>query len=248
MRTSTVLGLGVVVLASGGVLYARRDVSSRRAAGAKAELAAAQARGDLILHVPHASGAITLDGDTDDPGWLRPPGPVRTGNFVLENGRPAVPHSSARIVWAGEYLYLALYAADEDIESHVDRPDGPIAEEDAFRVLFSAPRVEYAIDVSPNAVITDSIRRGGGDWDLQWNSGAHASRELDGTVNDTKNKDEEWSIELAVPFESLGMRGEPGENIGMSLRRCDVSKGVPRVCGGWGEGADEGGKGRIVLE
>jgi hypothetical protein len=104
--------------------------------------------------------------------------------------------------------------------------------------------VEYAIEVSPKTVITDSIRRGDGDWDLGWSSGAHASRELDGTLNDPKNRDEEWAIELAVPLEAIGMRGEPGENIGMSLGRCDQLKGGKRVCASWGEGQT----GTIVLE
>jgi hypothetical protein len=151
-------------------------------------------------------------------------------------------------VWGGDYLYLALYAADEDIESHVDTPDGPVGLEDAFRVVFEQPGVEYAIEVSPNAVISDSIRRGGGEWDLSWNSGAHASREIDGTVNDPKNMDEEWAIELAVPFSSLGLKGEPGETVGMTLGRCDSPKHSPRVCAAWGERTKEGVTGRIVLE
>ncbi len=244
------LGAGLVaaVLLSGGLVYARHVVSRQRSATARATLASAALRGDLILRVPHAPGAITLDGDTDDPGWLLPPGPARTGNFVMNGGKPARPHSEARLVWGGDYLYLALYAADEDIESHVDEPDGPIGEEDAFRVVFAQAEVEYAIEVSPKAVITDSIRRGSGDWDFQWSSGAHASRELDGTINDPRNRDEEWAVELAIPFESLDMRGEPGEHIAMTLSRCDRLGGAPRVCTSWGEGTAPRGKGRIVLE
>ena len=97
-------------------------------------------------------------------------------------------------------------------------------------------------------MITDSIRRDGGAWDPTWSSGAHASREIDGTINDAKNQDEEWAIELAVPFESLGMRGEPGENVGMSLSRCDTPKGVARTCAGWGNAPGDRVRGRIVLE
>jgi hypothetical protein len=198
--------------------------------------------------VPHVSGGITLDGDTDDPGWLRPPGPARTGDFVFKNGAPARPYSETRLVWGGDYLYLALYASDEDIESRTDQPDGPIDLDDAFRVVFSQADVQYAIEVSPKAVVTDSSRRGDGEWDFSWSSGVHVSRELDGTINDPKNMDEEWAIEMAIPFESLGMKGEPGENIGMSLSRCDTPKRAPRVCAGWGEGPADRGRGRIVLE
>jgi hypothetical protein len=240
------LGLGVALLATGGALYARHVVTSRRAARAAGELSAAVAHGDPVLRVPRLVGAITLDGDTDDPGWLHPPGPARTGEFLRENGEAARPYSAARLVWGGEYLYLALYASDEDIESHNDQPDGPNGQDDAFRIDFSRAGTEYAIEVSPNAVITDSVRRGNGAWDFTWSSGAHVSKERDGTINNPKDLDEEWAIEIAIPFESLGMKGEPGETIGMSLRRCDTPKESPRVCAGWGDGPR--GKGRIVLE
>jgi hypothetical protein len=248
MRPAAALGLAGILLAAGGVLYSRHVGASRRAARAAATLSAAVARGDPVLRVPHAEGTITLDGDTDDPGWLHPPGPARTGDFRFKNGELARPYSEARVVWGGDYLYLALYASDEDIETHADQPDGPIGLEDAFRVVFSKPGVEYAIEVSPKAVIADSIRREGGEWDFTWSSGVHASRELDGTINDPRNMDEEWAIELAVPFESLGMRGEPGENIGMSLNRCDTPKRSPKVCAGWGDGPDGRVRGTVVLE
>src|SRR5580704_6317410 len=150
--TTAALGLGVALLAAGGVLLAKHVESSRRAARAAATLAASIARGDTVLPVPHASGPITLDGDTDDLAWVRPPGPARTGDFLFRNGKPARPYSETRVLWSGDYLYLSLYASDEDIESHTDRPDEPIGElDDAFRVVFSQPGVEYAIEVTPKA-------------------------------------------------------------------------------------------------
>jgi hypothetical protein len=210
------LGFGVVLLAASGVAYAQHLASSRRAARAAATLSASVARGDLVLRVPHLTGAIALDGDMDDPGWVRPPGPARTGEFLLENGKPARPHTHARLVWGGEYLYMAVLASDEDIES-----------DDAIHIAFSGD-TQYAIDVSPKALVTGSIR------------GVHASSEIDGTIDKPNNFDEEWSLELAIPFESLGMRGERGENIGMSLSRCDTPKDGSRVCASF--------RSRIVLE
>jgi hypothetical protein len=219
-------GLGIALLGAAGVLYARHVDSSRRAARAATTLAAAVAQGDVVLHVPHLTGAITLDGDMDDPGWVRPPGPAATGEFLLENGKPARPHTHARLVWGGEYLYMAVLASDEDIQSS-----------DAIHIVFSQGGAERAIDVSPNATVTGAI------------SGVHVSNEIDGTVNNPKDSDEEWTLEIAIPLDSLGMRGERGENIGMSLSRCDTPKDGRRVCAGWGDGrATNRGKGRIVLE
>ena len=247
-RVSVVLGSGVLLLAAGLVLYARHRKSYRATARAEAALSASIARGDPVLRVPHVPGSITLDGDMDDPGWVKSPGPARTGAFVLASGHEARPYSNTRIVWGDGYLYLALYGADEDIESHTDEPDSPLLLEDAFHIVFSRPGVEYVIDVSPKAVVTDAIRKDGGAWDFAWSSGAHVSKEMDGTINDPNNTDEEWAIEMAIPFESLGMKGERGETIGLSLSRCDTPKGVPRVCAGWGLASPDQHPGVIVLE
>jgi len=204
------------------------------------------ARGpEVVLRVPHMPGAITLDGDTDDPGWISSPGPARTGDFQMPDGTPARPFSEVRLVWGDGYLYLALYAADEDIETRTTEADGPIWLDDEFRVVFSREGVDYAIEVSPRGVITDSMRTGGGKWDYTWNSKAHASVEIDGSINEPKNMDEEWAVEMAVPFESLGMKGEPGESIGMTVSRCDTPKFSPHVCTSWGDGD---AKGRLLLK
>ncbi|HEY1954390.1 MAG TPA: hypothetical protein VGH28_02235 [Polyangiaceae bacterium] len=210
-----------LVLVAAGVAYGEHVASSHRAARSAETLAASIARGDLVLHVPHLVGAIVLDGDMDDPGWVRPPGPVQTGEFLLENGEPARPHSHARLVWGGEYLYMAVLASDEDIESS-----------DAVHFVFFQGDVEHAMDVTPRGVITGSIH------------GVHVSTEIDGTIDQPHNFDEEWALELAIPFESLGMRGERGENIGLTLSRCDTPKDGHRVCAGWGDRR----KGRIVLD
>lgn len=200
---------------------------------------------ELVLRVPHAPGAILLDGDTDDKGWTGNPPPARTRAFVTSTGVPARPFSEIRMVWGDGYLYLSLYAADEDIEAHVTEPDGPVWNDDSFRVVFTRDDTQYAIEVSASAVVTDSIRRGGGKWDYTWSAGVHASKEADGSLNNPRNRDEEWVIEMAVPFESLGLEGKPGESLGFTASRCDTPKDGQRVCASWGEGTPAG---RIVLE
>ena len=243
------IGMGLALVAAGGFAYLRHADAKRRAAVESSALSESLAAGETVLRVPHAPGAITLDGDTDDPGWTRPPGPARTGPFLMENGNPSRPYAHARLVWGDEFLYMALYASDEDIECRADHPDAKFSpDDDAFHIVFTRGANAYAFDVGPNAVLTDAIRRGDSPWDTAWNSGAHLSREIDGSMNDPKNLDEEWEIELAIPFAALGLRGEPGENVGLSIHRCDTPKGSRRVCSGWGDAVDGRTKGRIVLQ
>jgi hypothetical protein len=234
--------------AAAGVGFVVRQLFAHRSGAPAAPSAAHAGRAggaEDVLRVPHLPGSITLDGDTDDPGWTTAPGPARTGPFVLASGVEARPYSDTRLLWGDGHLYLALYAADEDIRTRTDQPDGPLWLDDSFRVTFTRGEVEYAIEVSPKGVVTDAIRRAGGTFDYSWSSGVHVSPELDGTMNKPDDMDEEWVIEVAVPFESLGLKGERGESIGLAVRRCDTPKGAARVCASWGEGE---GRGRIVLE
>ena len=198
----------------------------------------------LVLHVPHAGGSVVLDGDTDDPSWTALPGPARTGPFVSPSGAPFRPYADARLLWGDGQLYIALYAADEDIRSRTDQPDGPTWLDDSFRLVFSRDGVQYVVEVSSNGAVTDAVRKSDGRLDYTWSSGAHVSHDQDGTPNDPTDTDEEWVIEMAVPFESLGVRCEHGSRIGFSARRCDM-RGRLRSCGSWGEGPFEG---EIILE
>jgi hypothetical protein len=239
------VGVGVALITAGlaagriGMRAHAAQVAAQPALGSRRTPASEPGEG-VVLHVPHLPASIVLDGDTDDPGWTSPPGPARTGPFLLASGMPARPYSEARAVWGDGHLYLALYAADEDIRSRTGEHDGPLWLDDSFRVVFAQGDVERAIEVSPRGVVTDAMRARGGAFDYGWESGVHVSPELDGTINQPNDADEEWVIEMAIPFEALGMRGERGESIGFSLRRCDVPKGSSRVCAGWGEGPARG--------
>src|SRR5579884_2159684 len=166
----SVVTVVVAVAVAMGVGFGVRQLFAHRAArpgagagaGAGAGQGAARRAGPLggpageVLHVPHLPGSITLDGDCDDPGWTASPGPARTGPFVLENGAEARPYSNARMLWGDGYLYFSLYAADEDIHTRTDQPDGPVWLDDSFRLEFTNGGTQYAIEISPRGTVTDA--------------------------------------------------------------------------------------------
>jgi hypothetical protein len=166
-----------------------------------------------VLGVPRAASPVALDGDTDDPAWLAAPGPARTGAFVGPSGAPARPHAEARLLWGQGMLYVLLYAADEDV-TRADR----------FVLTFAVGRTAYAVAVGADGAVNDQAPTG-------WRSGMHVSREIDGTLDDPRDVDEEWSLEIAVPLASLGLRGARGERLGFGAARCDASG-----CSRWGDG------------
>jgi hypothetical protein len=197
------------------------------------------------LHVPRAKGGIILNGDMDDPGWLN--GCARTNAFLNPDGTQVRPYSDARFVYGDDVLYVGLYAADEDIHASLHDLDAPVWTEDYFHVVFNDGTTEHSFDLSPIGTLADGERRIGAGgpggthpFDFRWNSGAHVSYEMDGTPNKSTDNDEEWLIEMAIPLGALGLRGEKGERIGVSMHRCDTPHSGAHVCGSWGEGARRG--------
>jgi hypothetical protein len=192
----------------------------------------------VVLHVPHVQGSIVLDGDSDDSGWR---GPIaRTHAFVGKDGvTPAHPFSEARLVWGDGFLYMNLYAADEDIHTTAGKNDTRSWDADSFHVGFSDGVTEHVLDFSPLGAVKSGLRPAGTDLplDASWESHVHVSHEIDGTPDHSGDHDEEWVLELALPFESIGLRGAPGDRIGLSMRRCDTPMSGTTVCGTWGQDA-----------
>lgn len=223
--------------------------------------------GWLVLRVPHAEGNIVLDGDMDEPGWIR--ASARTHAFVGPDGvSSARPYSEARFVWADGLLYVGLYAADEDIHAKSEH-DLLAPGDDAFHLVFSDGKIDRVLEINPLGILTDGTRATGTmdalesqtedvgvlsarRLDLRWESGAHVSHDATGTVNQSSDRDDEWLIEMAIPLEALGLRGERGERLAVTIRRCDTLKSGVTSCGSWGEGkAEDAGiakKGVLVLE
>jgi hypothetical protein len=188
-----------------GALYAGHVLSSRRVADAA--VASASARPVPVLHVPRVSGAIKIDAETEEPAWVRPPGPARTGELLLANGKPATPHTEARLLWSDDGLYMAVLASDEDIRS-----------QDFLHVVITRGSVDYAIDVYATGVVKTGV------------GGVVAAVDADGVIDNPKGFDEEWNIEMFVPFASLGTKGEHGATLGLTLSRCDTPKDGVEVC------------------
>ena len=81
--------------------------------------------------------------------------------------------------------------------------------------------------------------------DRGWQSRAAVAVDRDGTLNKVGDNDEEWVVEMAMPFEALGV-AKPGAGLRLpfSIRRCEVARAGKRGCGGWG--ADP--PGQLVLD
>jgi hypothetical protein len=129
---------------------------------------------DDVKPSPHAvpsGGPIKIDGELDEPAWNAR---AHRGVFLDDTGHQARPYSEIRLL-AGEHdLYVAVYAADEDIRAA-----------DSFQLQLGA----LAVTVHPDGATEPKLA---------------AAADVDGTVDKPSDDDEEWIVEFAVPYAQLG--------------------------------------------
>jgi hypothetical protein len=157
---------------------------------------------------------IKFDGKMADPVWGNS---ATSGAFLGEGtGEMKSPHSEFRAAWSEQALTLGLFAADEDFE-----PD------DAFVLrLMTAGGSPLTWQISAQGqlfcVAPPGVR-------CRMPEGVEAKVDIDGTFDDRTDMDEEWMVELVVPWSALELKGPPSD-VKMNVWRTDTPRGAsPRT-------------------
>ncbi len=157
------------------------------------------------LVLPQVATALRCDGELDEVAWRSP---ARTGPFVDASGAQAAPYSDARLLRDDRYLYLALYAADEDIRSS-----------DEFVVELSSARGKATFRFTAAGAVTPA------------SAGIQVAVDRDGTLDEPANDDEEWVVEAAVPLHAVPFARDGA--VRARITRCDLTKDGVTRCGSW---------------
>jgi hypothetical protein len=124
------------------------------------------------------------------------PRAFRSAPFEDEQGG-TTPHTELRATADDEALYLLIYVADDDLQSSGDR----------VRLEVGDLRFEF----TPSQTVAPA--------------GVQVGRDLDGTLDNPKDDDEEWITEIALPW-ALLRATEPA----IRVVRTDVGRGhAPRT-------------------
>lgn len=178
--------------------------------------------------VKRAKSAITVDGKLDDAAWRNA--------VTLEFGFPwdqqtgAKQRTVARLLWDDQNLYVGYECDDADIVAHFDKRDDPTYRDDAVEIFINPNASQqnyYGLEMNAKAVLYDYfyvfnqllLKR----LDM---TGVQLATHLRGTLNQTSDKDEGWSLEVAIPwanFEELAKKlpPEPGATWQVNLNRWD---------------------------
>ncbi len=164
-----------------------------------------------------ANGPIKVDGRLDDAAWSRAPW---TDDFVdIEGDAKPRPRfrTRAKMLWDERYFYIAAEMEEPDVWGRLTKHDSVIFHDNDFE-LFVDPdgdNHEYA-ELEINALNTTwdlflpkPYRDGGGADNSFEIDGLKSAVHIRGTLNKPGDRDEGWTVEIAMPAVVVVRRSSP---------------------------------------
>jgi len=202
------------------------------AAGAKVAVAAA-APPPPHFECAHRTGApIMIDGVPDEQAW-RDCAPITDFRLFKTLGKPT-EKTTLRICYDETYLYALFECTDPDIYVLHQERDGKLWESDAVELFFwpdDSNPIYYEFEVGPANAVFDArfVNTGSGDFQrwAQWNCEIRTATRVRGTVNDWKDRDDGYTVEIAIPLKAFAEttwdKPLPGQTWKFAAVRVDLS-------------------------
>jgi len=195
-------------------------------------LASAQTPERYVCH--RASAPVKIDGRVDDAAWANAPW---TGPFVdIEGASMPKPRflTRAKMLWDDEYFYMAAELEEPHVWATLTKHDSVIFHDNDFEVFLNPSgdgRNYFEFEI--NALNTGwdlflpKPYREGGKADNQWEiPGLRTAVQINGTINDSRDRDGGWTVEIAFPWSAFAShapvrRPKPGEEWRVNFSRVE---------------------------
>jgi hypothetical protein len=165
-----------------------------------------------------AASSIAVDGRLDDAVWRDAPW---TDDFVdIEGAAQPKPvrRTRAKMLWDDTYFYIGAELEEPDLRATLRQHDSVIFHDNDFEFFIDPNGDNHAYyEFEMNALNTGwdllllrPYKDGGraiDNWEI---AGLKTAVHIDGTLNDSRDRDRGWSLEIAVPWSALGeLAGRP---------------------------------------
>lgn len=185
--------------------------------------------------------APKIDGKLDDVVWQKAPW---TSDFVdIEGAAKPAPrfHTRVKMLWDHRYLYIAAQMEEPDVKATLTQHDSVIFEDNDFEVFLkplpsTASYYEFeinALNTGWDLFLPKPYRMGGeadNSWDIQ---GLQTAVAVQGTLNNSSDKDQGWTVEIAYPLNAFQSRQQvpppqDGTTWRMNFSRVEWKAGQPK--------------------
>lgn len=158
-----------------------------------------------------ATGPITVDGDLSEPVWAAVPW---SDPFVdIEGGKKPAPRFRTRVkmLWDDEALYIAAELEEPHVWANLTDHDAVIFQDPDFEVFLDPDADSHlyaelelnARNTTWDLLLTKPYKDGGkavNGWEV---IGLKTAVKVDGTLNDPRDTDRGWTVEIRWPWAGL---------------------------------------------
>jgi hypothetical protein len=158
-----------------------------------------------------ANEPLVIDGRLDEAAWRAAPA---TDLFVDIEGdaKPRPAHATrAKLLWDDQHLYIGATLEEPHVWATLRERDSIVFHDNDFEVFIDPDGDScnyYEIEINALNTIFDLLLvrtyRAGGPARHDWNlAGLMTAVHVDGTLNDPRDIDRGWSVEMALPWAAL---------------------------------------------
>ena len=161
---------------------------------------------------PRLAAPPTLDGRPDEPAWA--PAPWSTVFTDIQGDLAAPPRlvTRMRLGWDDDFFYVAARLDEPHVWGTLTGRDDVIYHDNDFEVFIDPDGDNHLygeLEINALGTVWDLLLarpyRDGGPaidaWDI---AGLRSAVAVDGTINDPRDTDRGWSLEIAIPWRVLG--------------------------------------------
>lgn len=193
-----------------------------------------------VYQVRKVKEKITIDGRLNEKAWSQAE-PI-TLMFPWDSQKGIKQKTTVRLLWDRENLYVAYECVDQDITARHENHDDPVYEDDCVEI-FIKPNADlnlyYGLEMNARGVLYDYFfkfpEEAKKEFDLE---GVQLKTELRGTLNKRQDKDQGWTLELAIPLKNFSELApsvpiKAGDEWHVQINRWDGTEDVGRRLSMW---------------
>lgn len=179
-----------------------------------------------------ADSPIKIDGRPDDAAWSKAAWTDAFIDIVGENHAKPRFQTRMKMLWDDEYLYIAAELEEPHVWATLTAHDSVIFRDNDFEVFLNptGDGLKY-FEFEVNALNTGwdlflgKPYKQGGKADNSWEMPGYKSAvAIDGTLNDPRDQDKGWSVELALPWSAFVERSGKGRPSAGDVWRMNFSR------------------------
>lgn len=167
--------------------------------------------------VPYVNVAPIIDGNINDEVWQKA---EWTSSFQdIEGDLKPKPYydTKAKMLWDDNYLYIAAELKDDHVWAYLENHDQVVFFDNDFEVFIDPENTTHRyFEIEINALNTifdlflpKPYRVGSGALISWGGEGLKHAVQIYGSLNNPNDKDQGWTVEMAIPFRDITIGNDP---------------------------------------